>query len=212
MTVVLSRRDIDRFTPPGHEAEEKPPVYLIAPLTWRERAAFRAELARLGVPPAYPVDAQLVGAVRDAVEELAPDNATELLASIDAFKAILDDPLPTPSAEEGSEERAEQQRTFDEGLEARRPMLEAYQAILDAMRRHPKVAGVLADRTMFFEVAPTLAAAYALRGWENVDVPFARKNGVVDDAALDALPRGDLIAAGLRALALQSPGGAERKN
>ena len=58
MSVVFSRRDAEWFSPP-HAPERR---YLIAPLTFRERQAFRADLARDG--GIYPPQAQMLEALR----------------------------------------------------------------------------------------------------------------------------------------------------
>jgi hypothetical protein len=86
MTVVFSRRDAEWFAPPG-AADRR---YLVAPLTYRERQAFRADLAREG--GIYPSHAQMLDALRAAVREASPENANELLAVIDASEAT---PAPT---------------------------------------------------------------------------------------------------------------------
>ncbi|MFN7288823.1 MAG: hypothetical protein ACK5TL_00645 [bacterium] len=76
MSVVFSRRDAEWFSPP-HAPERR---YLIAPLTFRERQAFRADLARDG--GIYPPQAQMLEALRLAITEAAPGNAEELAATI----------------------------------------------------------------------------------------------------------------------------------
>jgi hypothetical protein len=64
--------------------------YLIAPLTFRERQAFRADLARDG--GIYPPQAQMLEALRLAITEAAPGNAEELAAAIARAEAEPDDP------------------------------------------------------------------------------------------------------------------------
>lgn len=65
MVPVFSRREAERFTPPG-----SPRTYNLAPLTFRERQAFRAEMAREG--GLYPPRPQLLDALREAVREAHP--------------------------------------------------------------------------------------------------------------------------------------------
>ncbi|MCA3350654.1 MAG: hypothetical protein INF97_08685, partial [Roseomonas sp.] len=86
MNVVFSRRDAEWFSPP-HAPERR---YLIAPLTFRERQAFRADLARDG--GIYPPQAQMLEALRLAITEAAPGNAEELAAAIARAEAEPDDP------------------------------------------------------------------------------------------------------------------------
>ena len=66
---VFSRRDAVTFIPEG-----SPRSYIIAPLTFRERQAFRADLAREG--GVFPPRVQLIAALRSAIQEIAPGNAT----------------------------------------------------------------------------------------------------------------------------------------
>jgi hypothetical protein len=66
MSVVFSRRDAEWFSPP-HAPERR---YLIAPLTFRERQAFRADLARDG--GIYPPQAQMLEALRLAITRPRP--------------------------------------------------------------------------------------------------------------------------------------------
>ncbi|WP_368416977.1 hypothetical protein [Falsiroseomonas sp.] len=67
MTVVFSRRDAEWFAPPSATGRR----YLVAPLTYRERQAFRADLAREG--GIYPSHAQMLDALRAAVREACPN-------------------------------------------------------------------------------------------------------------------------------------------
>ncbi|MCA3344282.1 MAG: hypothetical protein IOC54_16015 [Methylobacterium sp.] len=86
MSVVFSRRDAEWFSPP-HAPERR---YLIAPLTFRERQAFRADLARDG--GIYRPQAQVLDALRLAITEAAPGNAEELAVAIARAEAEPDDP------------------------------------------------------------------------------------------------------------------------
>jgi hypothetical protein len=131
MSVVFSRRDAEWFSPP-HAPERR---YLIAPLTFRERQAFRADLARDG--GIYPPQAQMLEALRLAITEAAPGNAEELAAAIARAEAEPDDP------------------------EAQAPlaMIEAACAAI------PSYAGLLAARQRYIGMLPWVAARHALRGW-----------------------------------------------
>jgi hypothetical protein len=62
------------------------------------------------------------------------------------------------------------------------------------------------------EVAPILAAQQFLRGWENVEPVFDRRNGLVSETALGEIPESHIIEIGLEAISLMSPTEAEAKN
>jgi hypothetical protein len=173
MTVVFSRRDAEWFAPPG-AAERR---YLIAPLTYRERQGFRADLAREG--GIYPSHAQMLDALRAAVREASPQNADELLAVIDASEATPD----------------------DGDVQVQLGTIEAACATV------PIYAGLLAARQRYLGTLPWVAARHALRGWEGDGLPaFRRERGLVPDELLDVLPQDEVDAVGWRASALMQPG------
>lgn len=173
MTVVFSQRDAEWFTPPGAAGRR----YLIAPLTYRERQAFRADLAREG--GIYPSHAQMLDALRAAVREASPGNADEVLAVIDGSEATPD----------------------DADLQVQLGTLEAACATV------PVYAGLLAARQRYLGTLPWVAARHALRGWEGDGLPpFRRARGLVPDDLLDALPQEDVEAIGWRASTLMQPG------
>ena len=173
MTVVFSRRDAEWLTPPSAAGRR----YLVAPLTYRERQAFRADLAREG--GIYPSHTQMLDALRAAVREASPGNADELLAVIDASEATPDD--------------AE--------VQVQLGTIEAACATV------PVYAGLLAARQRYLGTLPWVAARHALRGWEGDGLPpFRRARGLVPDDLLDALPQEDVEAVGWRASTLMQPG------
>lgn len=210
---VLSANDLDRFTPAHRASDPVPPVYLIAPMTWRQRAAWRGDLARAGVSR-IPTDEEFVRGVRAAIEDVAPDNLGECLDAVDAMLGVMAaGPMPEPDAPPATEgDTPPPDSGRDAELARRTAVLDAYGTVERAVAAHPRVAGMAAERTMFNGLAPGLAAAHALRGWEGVGVPFARRNGVVPDDVLDRLPEDDLRAVGFRALELMRVSDATRKN
>ena len=148
MTVVFSRRDAEWFAPPGGTGRR----YLVAPLTYRERQAFRADLAREG--GIYPSHAQMLDALRAAVREASPDNADDLLAVMDASEATPD----------------------DAAVQVQLGTIEAGCATV------PVYAGLLAARQRYLGTLPWVAARHALRGWEGDGLPpFRRARGLVPD-------------------------------
>ena len=214
---VLSANDLDRYTPPHRASDPAPPVYLIAPMTWRQRAAWRGDLARSGVSR-IPTDDEFVRGVRAALEEVAPENLAECLDAVDAMLGLMaagpmpeaDAPPPAEGGAPAPEPTPDPER--DAEIARRTAVVDAYGTVERAMATHPRVAGMAAERTMFNGLAPVLAAAHALRGWEGVAVPFVRRNGIVPDDTLDRLPEDDLRAVGFRALELMRVSDATRKN
>ncbi|MGG5823523.1 hypothetical protein [Falsiroseomonas sp. HW251] len=173
MTVVFSRRDAEWFAPPG-AADRR---YLVAPLTYRERQAFRADLAREG--GIYPSQAQMLDALRAAVREASPGNADELLAVIDGSEATPD----------------------DAAVQVQLGTIEAACATV------PIYAGLLAARQRYLGTLPWVAARHALRGWEGTGLPpFRRARGLVPDDLLEVLPQDEVEAVGWRASTLMQPG------
>lgn len=81
---VLSRRDVEAYTPPG-----SPRTYQLAPLTVRERLMARAAVVAEG--GVYPSQAMMYEGMRAALREAEPDNLDELLAVLDAAEAAPDD-------------------------------------------------------------------------------------------------------------------------
>jgi len=178
MTVIFSRRDAVDFTLPGTERH-----YAIAPLTFRERQGFRADLAREG--GIFPARGQLLDALRAAVREMAPGNAPELLAAIDAAETAPD----------------------DADVQVRLAAIEA------ACAEAPGYAALLAARQRYLGMLPWVAARHALRGWSGPGLPeFRRERGVVPADLLDLLPDAEIEAVGWRASELMQPTPAAQGN
>lgn len=179
MTVVFSRRDQVQWTAPGTER-----VYTLAPLTFRERQAFRADMAReAGLYPSRP---QLIEAMRVAITDLAPANTAELLVDIEAGTAVPDDPKDHTSE--------------DQAAVARLATIEAICAAA------PGYAELLAARQRYIGMLPWVAARHALRGWEGPSLPpFWRERGLVPADLLDLLPDDEVQGIGLLASDLMQP-------
>lgn len=214
MTVVFSKKPHDRFTPDSYKVDgEVPPaapVYILAALSMRERAQYYGAIALAGLR--YPQDAELFRVLREAVEEVAPDNADALIADIQAFQDVLDGPDAPAAPADGVEETDAARMDREAEIARRTAVSKAYETLIDLMRAHPAVAHVVSLRTIFLETAPLLASAAALRGWENVIVPFRRVAGVVPDEVLELLPEEDVRAIGARAMQLISVTREQRKN
>ncbi|WP_372918667.1 hypothetical protein [Sandarakinorhabdus sp.] len=174
MDPVFTRMAVERFTPPGC-----PRAYDLAPLTFRERQAFNADMARDG--GMYPSRAQLLDAMRRVVRELAPSNAEPVIDIIDAAEADPD-----------GNDRAVQEQISE--LEFR-------------IAEQPAYANLVAARVHYAGMLPFIAARHALRGWEGPSLPpFVRIRGLVPDAVLELLPHAELRAIGERAAELMRVG------
>ncbi len=135
----------------------------------------------------YPPRAQLLDALREAVREVSPGNAEELIAHIDAAEADPD-----------GEDRAAQQRLAT--IEAACAGIPVYTTLIAARQRY---AGML----------PWVAARHALRGWEGDGLPpFTRVGGLVPAELLDLLPADEIEAVGGRAAELMQPDRAAEGN
>lgn len=163
--IVFSRRDVESFTPEG-----SPRTYQLAPLTFRERQAFRAEMARIA--GAFPGQDAMLAGLRAAVHDAAPDNLGELLMAIDDAEA-------TPE---------------DATCQARLAAIEA------AVGTLPVYANLVAARRRYIGLLPWAAARFALRGWEGEGLPsFRRVQGAVPEELLEAVPHDEIEAIGARA-------------
>ena len=164
MSAIISRRDPIEVAPEGSGR-----VYTIAPLTFRERAAMKAELVREAGQPAFRE--QLLATRRAALQELAPDNLAELLTVLDEAEAITD-AVDTP------ETRA----------------LAAQVSVIDAAAMQvPAYAELVARNYRSVYLTPLVAARYGLRDWRGDGLPaFRRVRGLVPDDLLDAIPPTEL--------------------
>lgn len=181
-----STKTVDRYIPPFYEGQDDAPVYLLRTPSLIERAAFRRDLRAAGAT--YSSDEDLFEALREGVRAIDPVNRDELLADVDAI------------AESGIENASGE-------LRAR---------VGEIMRQvrafYPRFAGLEGDREYFMQVMPIVACRHFLLGWENLDAPFERKNGLTSDHCLQQLPDRDLYAVGFHALSLMNVSETERKN
>lgn len=183
-TPIVSARDLVEFQPPG-----SPRRYTLAPLTFRERLAYRAAMTREAGE--YPSDALMFLAMRGAVRELEKrgelTNAAELLTLIEAVQAA------------GPE---------DVDLRAQGAALEMM------LGRVPAYNEMIQARQRWMELVPFVAARHALRGWDGPGLPeFARVGDAVPEALMEALyATGELQDVGWRAQALMQPGRAAEGN
>jgi hypothetical protein len=173
---VFSAYDLVAFTPPG-----SPRTYRLAPLTYRERIAFRAALAReAGMRPS-PQDVS--NGLRAALREIAPANI-----EADAAREAAD---AAPN---------------DAALKAKLAEAQARLAvIITACMDVPVYAELRAAGERWTGMAPWVACRHALRGWDGPGLPaFQREKGLVPEELLDALPASEVTAMGWRAFLLMS--------
>jgi len=181
---VFSAYDLVAFTPPG-----SPRTYRLAPLTYRERIAFRAALAReAGMRPS-PQDVS--NSLRAALREIAPANIDEALAVVDEADAAREAADAAPN---------------DAALKAKLAEAQARLAvIITACMDVPVYAELRAAGERWTGMAPWVACRHALRGWDGPGLPaFRREKGLVPEELLDALPASEVTAMGWRAFLLVS--------
>jgi hypothetical protein len=176
---VFSAYDLVAFTPPG-----SPRTYRLAPLTYRERIAFRAALAReAGMRPS-PQDVS--NGLRAALREVAPANIDEALAVVDEADAARE--------------------ADDAALKSKLAEAQARLAvIITACMDVPAYAELRAAGERWTGMAPWVACRHALRGWDGPGLPvFRRDKGLVLEELLDVLPASEVTAVGWRAFLLVS--------
>jgi hypothetical protein len=173
----------------GHiaAADGKIPTYHIRVPSGRGRAAWRRDVAMAGAR--LPAKAELFEALRSGVKAIGPSNLDELLAKLDLAEAI-EAGKADPDADLARE-------------------ISAFET---QMMGDPGYSVLVAARTYWFEIAPLIAASHFLTGWENLDLPFARKGDRVPDDLLDALPQGHVQQIGLKAINLMSVSKDQEKN
>lgn len=175
---VISPRAVERFQPVlGKDADGadilSTRTYLLAPLSWRERIAYRAELSREA--GAWPSDEVALAALREAVRASGASNTAALLEAMDLAAA-------------------------EPANEAAQVALKAVQAHLASA---PAYAALMAQRQQHLEAMPWVAARHCLRGWEGPDLPeFHQLRGLVPFDLLEKIPEADVVALGYRANAL----------
>ena len=179
---ILSRRAT-------REVEGKHGIYTVAPLTIRERAAYRADMAREGCR--LPMRDELLAGLSSAMKELAPENLPELLEVIArAEAAMADGAEPVTKADE-----------------------DALRVMESAARKVPAYAAMLADQVAWFSLMPLVTARHALRGWNSKLLPpFARVRGLVPDELLEEVGEEDLSAIAGAAMELMQVTKAQEKN
>lgn len=195
----ISAREPVRFTPDHYRSEDGAvpagaPVYLIAVPTLRGKAEFNRACVAAGLVTHDRT--AMIATLREGVAaQIEEDQAGPLLDMLDRIE----------TAGAGSE-------AGDAGGPDPRD-LEDFVILQNDMRRHwPRYAAMVADGVHYQQMAPVIAAQIFLAGWEGIEAPFRRQSGQVGEELLGLLPEEDVIAIGIRALALFAPSEAEAKN
>ena len=189
----MTARRPDRFTPPGYDDRDPKPALLIKVPTLADRTDFSARMVELGL--SFPSDAEMNAALRDMVAKL--DDEAERQRWADHMAAVEDYLATKPEDRQPLPEE-----TVRLDVEFRTIARESY----------PPYARLVARRVRWSNRAPIVAFQMFCVGWEGYAERFRRSFGQVDEAAMDALPPDDVVAAGNRALELMSPSEAEAKN
>lgn len=199
---ALSEIIVDPNEPVRLQPREDGPVYLLRVPRVVDRATYRREVSAAG-GRTWP-QLTLIEEVKTVVERLLPgdENAAdrdarliELDAHADAIKAALE---------------AWQQDHSDENAKALVDSLqpdERVSEIVEIVRRHDTgVARKIADNEVYPQIAGLVAARMFLRDWQGDGLPpFKRSAFGFDDALLDAIPTGDLVAIGQKIGSLLEP-------
>ena len=188
---ILSTEDVESFTPPGSLR-----CYRIAPLSYRERVAFKRRVTEeVGILPSQH---DMFLAMRAALAELNPPNLEDMRSIVDGAHAIRmaqDAALMAGNALPALTQEEQVTLGLCLALEARLSTVPLYAALLNQREAH-------------HAAVPYLCARFALRGWEGPGLPeFAQEDGLVPEALMEALDRhGELLAVGWRAHRLAQPG------
>ena len=173
-----------------HQREEVPGKdgrrYTIAPLIYREKQAFSADMTRAGY--FHPGQLRIFAAMREALRQIAPDNLPDLLLVVDEYEANPPGQALPPAV----------QMQVD--------VIEA------AVRAVPGFAVLVAQRDEWWGAMPLFLLSHALRGWEGESLPpFTRKNGRVPLDLIEVM-EADIELVGFRAWALTHPTPSAEKN
>ncbi|BBK30313.1 hypothetical protein EDC65_2242 [Stella humosa] len=185
MTLPINATNVARFVPSAFSAAARtaaveageadlqrfdaPPTYLVNVPTPLTRPVYQRAIVASGVH--WPDDRELMAALRRevavALDEDDPERA-RLLDLIDHYSAI-------GAEAAGAEVTAEVNR------------------IEFAVRQSSRAfAAVVAQRSYFQEMVPLIGAQVFLRGRENPDRIFRRREGLVTDEELATIPPGEL--------------------
>lgn len=203
--IVLDPKEPVKLQPRGDDG----PTYLLKVPRVVDRATYRREVSAAGGRQ-WP-QLTLIDDVKAVVERLLPgeENAverdarlTKLDAHADAIKAALE-----AWQEDHSDENA---RALVDSLQPDERVSE----IVEIVRAHDKaVARKIADNEVYPQIQGLVAARMFLQGWQGGGLPpFKRSPFGIDDALLDQISTGDLVAIGTKINSLLEPAEARLGN
>lgn len=180
-----------RFTPEYYEGAEAAPVYLIKPATGRDLIDYQTLLTSQGIH--MPMPMQITAAIRSGIKDrMDADEYAALNDVLDRYEANI-------------ELNEDESLLFDTACTALR------------LAGYAPFTQIEAARQRYTLLAPRLAAASFLVGWENVmaaetALEFKRHAGLVPDELLSQLPDKDIYSIGWAAMRLASPSKDDEKN
>lgn len=161
-------------------------TYMLAPLTMRDQQEFRADMAQAGA--AQPGPWRMRAALREALDDLAPANKADLLATLDEIEAIEDLNAKLPK---------EEQHQIPAALEREREVITL--ACMDV----PHYAALRAAEERYWGLMPLVLLRRALRGWSGAGLPpFAQHRGRVPEELIEQLQPLDITTLGFKAYTL----------
>ena len=163
----------------------RPPAYRVRVPTFRDRIELRREVAAAGAR--NPDDGEIMRALRRAAEAAG---AADVVEAIDAA-------LPDIDAGRGIPAELVQVLASAEDVIGRN----------DAAWRE-----LLAARSHFEEIMQYFLVRNFLLGWQNLEAPFRRTGGAVDDATIEAIPRLDYPLIARKVASLLQVSAAQAKN
>lgn len=208
---IVSVKQAVRFTPYRHRNEDGTPrdgapVYLIMPPSVMSKARWRRHVAEEGA--VMPGQDLLMETLRQGVLEIVEERQQPRWFDL---IARWDDALRT--SQEMRESGAGTPEQMEDAAAALRKLSTEVSYFEGQMRAaYPPYAQKLAQQQYWMEVAPFIAARHFLAGWENVDLPFERVNGLVSEELLEQLSEGHAADIGWRAIGLGGANRADEKN
>lgn len=182
-TLPVSRRDREPWHPPTSQDR----TYTLAPLTMRERAAVaRAVVGAVGT---YPTDEEFRETLREAaLAALEPEDAAQAVRVLDELAAL----------------EVAGDQTDDEVsavLTSLRKQVDRLQGRLS--RQDARVRELIAARSGWLDTWIDYTARATIRGWDGLEAPCVRRQGLVTTEAMLAVPDDDLAPLFARCQAVQ---------
>jgi hypothetical protein len=199
-TLPISIRDRERFTPAhyGPDAAEAP-VYLLAALTLAERNMLNRLV--IGTCGMFVSTTELRDALREAaMSEYLPAEIEDVTTTLDTLEQF-----------EGAKDADESVELMMKGY---RTKIGRWQNELSRLPGGLRLRQLFATQLEQLETISLMGVRACLRDWEGLPTPCARKNGLVTEDAMQAIPERDFEALAERCLALrevtqaQEPGSA----